>query len=448
MSYDTKATTFVFTHEKLTPIVGKPNHESVKLLRQELYANAFENECTLGGGNHGYLGLIMPDEAYLQLQIDSGIEAPVAFIKPAAPADNATDVIKASINKKILDYKSMEAHLKKQLIDAVERDYIELMSDDFIGFGKYSCKAVLEYIVTKYAGITYAETQANRDSLDAEWDPSEPIHRLWIRIQKVQRFAKAGGKDIDDDTAMQAILDVLKKTGVFMTHVTIWKQKPENTWTMKQFQEFFDAADKERNEHTTKEAGYVNAAKAATNPNTASANAATSNTDSTNDKSYMVFGDKKIYYCWSHGGNTNANHTSLTCNRPKQGHVNTSTWDNTCGGCTDMNISAQNQRFRFRNNNDGNNNNRINRNNNGNSGNRNNNGNNGNNNNNRNSNNNNGNNNNGNSNNGNNNNWNNNNWNNNNGNSNNGNNSNGHNNSGNNNNGSNNSNGTNNSGGN
>jgi hypothetical protein len=363
MSDDTKATTFVFTHEKLTKVVGKPNHESVKLLRKELYANAYENDCTLGGGNNGYLGIIMPDDAYLQMQIDSGIANPVAFTKPDPPDDNATAAIKATINKKILDYKTMEAHLKKQMIDAIEREYIDMVSDDFIGFGKFSCKALLEYIVTKYDVITYAETQANRDSLHAEWDPAEPIHRLWLRIQKVQRFAKAGGKVIDDDTAMQATLEVLKKTGVFMTHVTIWKQKPLATWTMKTFQEFFDEADKERNEHTTKEAGYANAVKTVTNSSSASANAVTSNNDSTHDKSYMLFGDKKIFYCWSHGGNTNANHTSATCNRPKQGHVSNSTWDNTCGGCTDMLWSAQNQKYHRAHNNNGNNNSRYNRNN-------------------------------------------------------------------------------------
>lgn len=352
MSFDIKATTFVFPHETLTPIIGKPNHESVKLLRKELYANAYENDCTLGGGDNGYLGIIMPTTKYSELLTDAGA-ADIAFVKPPAPDATADDTTIANVNKKILDYKAMEGHLKRQILTAIEREYIELLDDDCVGFSRLTAKALLEYIVTKYDVITYAELSTNREKLEETWDPSEPIHRLWGRAQQVKRFAAAGNKPIDDDTIMHALLTVLKKTGVFSTHITIWQQKPENTWTMNDFKKFFDDADKERSTHTTKEAGYANAVKKVTSTKTASANAATTSDDE--KPTYMLFGDKKIYYCWSHGGNTSPNHTSMTCNKPKQGHVNLATWDNTCGGCTDMMISSQNKANRYRNNNGNNN---------------------------------------------------------------------------------------------
>ena len=346
-----KATTFVFPHETLTKITGKPNHETVQLLRKELYANAYENESTLGGGDNGYLGIIMPNNDYLKMQTDAGVETAVPFCKPAAPDATTTDANSKHINQQRMDHKAMEGHLKKQILDAFkdEREYIDAIDDECIGFARYTPKQLLEYIAEKYDVISYDELQTNRDNLDATWDSSEPIHRLWSRTQKVKRFAIAGKKPIDDDTIMHALLTVLKKTGVFATHITIWKQKPENTWTLKAFQEFFDEADKERNEHTAKEAGYANAVKTGKG-GTASANAATTTTINT-DMTYMTLGDKKIYYCWSHGGNTNANHTSLTCNRQKDGHINTATWDNTCGGCMDMLFSSKNKQHRFSNSN-------------------------------------------------------------------------------------------------
>ena len=370
MSFDIKATTFVFPHETLTKIKGKPTHESVKLLRKELYANAYENECTLGGGDNGYLRIIMPNDNYAKLQTDMGIETPVPFTKPNVPSATANDIETKTINQQRLDHKAMEGHLKKQIIDAFdhEREYIEAIDDDSMGFAKFTPKALLAYITNKYDVITYSELNANREDLDATWDSSEPIHRLWSRTQKVQRFAKAGKKEIDDDTIMHALLTVLKKTGVFATHITIWKQQPEHTWTLKAFQAFFDEADKERNEHTSKEAGYANAVKTGTKTNTQSANAATTNDE--HDGTYLTFKGKKVYYCWSHGGNTNANHTSMTCNRPNNGHINTATWDNMCGGCSDMLISYQNKQQQYRNHNNnnrnGSRNNGNNRNNNGN----------------------------------------------------------------------------------
>ena len=38
MSYNIKATIFVFPHTKLTKIIGKPNHENVTLLHKEINA--------------------------------------------------------------------------------------------------------------------------------------------------------------------------------------------------------------------------------------------------------------------------------------------------------------------------------------------------------------------------------------------------------------------------
>ena len=360
MSFDMKATTFVFPHETLTKIHGKPTHETVRLLRQEVYANAYKNKCSLGGGDNGYLGIIMPNSEYLKIQTDAGIETAVPFNKPNAPDATTSEANIKIINQQRMDHKAMEGHLKKQILDAFkdEREYIDAMDDDCIGFARYTPKQLLAYIAEKYDVISYDELQTNRENLDATWDSSEPIHRLWSRTQKVKRFAIAGKKPIDDDTIMHALLTVLKKTGLFGTHITIWKQKPENTWTLKSFQEFFDEADKERNEYTAKEAGYANAVKTGTKETTSSPNAATASVHT--DMTYMTLGDKKIYYCWSHGGNTNANHTSLTCNRQKDGHVTTATWDNTCGGCMDMLFSSKNRQHRFGNSNGNRNNYRSN----------------------------------------------------------------------------------------
>jgi hypothetical protein len=351
-----KATTFVFPHETLTKIDGIPTHESMTLIRKELYANAYANECTLGGGDNGYLGLIMPTEKYIQLQRDNNVTRPIEFKQPDPPDPTASATVITTTSKIILDCKTMEAQLKQQLLAAVDREYLNALDDDCMGLGQVKAKALLAFMEKKYDIITYDEIIANRAKLDEPWDASEPIHKLWSRTLKVQRFATAGKKPIDDDTAMHALLNVLKDTGVFMTHITIWKQKPVNTWTMSAFQEFFDEANRERDTHTAKEAGYANAVKTGPKSTTERANIATSDTGIAHDKYIMTFGNQKVYYCWSHGGGTNAKHTSATCNRPKSGHINLATWDNTCGGCTDILISQQNKNYRYRRNNNRNDN--------------------------------------------------------------------------------------------
>ena len=63
-----------FKYKTPTPIRGKPTHKSLKRLKLKLQANASSVEIDLGGGNYGYLGLVLTDEEYvLILNIQSFI---------------------------------------------------------------------------------------------------------------------------------------------------------------------------------------------------------------------------------------------------------------------------------------------------------------------------------------------------------------------------------------
>ena len=53
-----------FKYKIPTPIRGEPDHKSLKRLKKELRSNASSVETDLGGGNHGYLGLLEKDEDY------------------------------------------------------------------------------------------------------------------------------------------------------------------------------------------------------------------------------------------------------------------------------------------------------------------------------------------------------------------------------------------------
>ena len=53
-----------FTYKTPTPIVGTPTYKSLKRLKAELRANASSVETNLGGGDHGYLGLVLSTAEY------------------------------------------------------------------------------------------------------------------------------------------------------------------------------------------------------------------------------------------------------------------------------------------------------------------------------------------------------------------------------------------------
>ena len=66
---------------QVAPIIGEPTYATLKTLKDQLKANAASVPKTLGGGTHGYLGLILSPATYATI-------SPTAFIKPAYPVQH------------------------------------------------------------------------------------------------------------------------------------------------------------------------------------------------------------------------------------------------------------------------------------------------------------------------------------------------------------------------
>ena len=56
-----------FPHSSPTPIRGEPTYKTLKKLKSELRANASSVDSDLGGGDHGYLGLVLTEEEYARV---------------------------------------------------------------------------------------------------------------------------------------------------------------------------------------------------------------------------------------------------------------------------------------------------------------------------------------------------------------------------------------------
>lgn len=333
MSSENRATYFNFPKEALTRIEGEPTNATVTVLKREIYANAMANETTLGCGTLGYLGLIMPNDDFANKQTTA-----IPFTKPVPDEDDADDDSTAYRQdiRNLRDYIAMENKLKAQLIAAIDPEFLTELEDPDVGYGRVTCKKMLQHIIDEYGKISSDDITANTKTLNAPWNIEQPIRKLWERIKECQRLGAAGNEPISDRMAMFAALTVLDNTGVFSTYTTNWRMTNpiQTNWTMAAFREYFNHADKDRQKSlTTKEAGYHSANSTKAKTETAENNRDNAANHFTDPKS-----GRKIYYCWSHGATTNATHTSATCTRPKEGHQKEATWFDMQGGCCEFNI--------------------------------------------------------------------------------------------------------------
>ena len=56
-----------FKYKILTPKQREPTNKALKRLKVELQANSSSAETDLGGGNYGYLELVLTDEKYASI---------------------------------------------------------------------------------------------------------------------------------------------------------------------------------------------------------------------------------------------------------------------------------------------------------------------------------------------------------------------------------------------
>lgn len=346
MTFYTKTTTFNFPYPVLTKIEGEPTNSTITILKREIYANAMENMCTIGCGKLGYLGLIMPDanfEAKQKLVTPDGPFKP--FTKPGQTPDDDDstddDSTVQKYNAQILrDYVAMETTLKQQLLGAIKRTYLTAIEDAEVGFALVPAKEILAYVIAEYGTVTLDDLHANTEVLNEPWNNELPIRMLWDRIKECQRVSEAGGEQLTDRMAMFTALRLLDATGVFSVYTTSWRQSYpiQTAWSMKTFRDYFNTADKDRKKNMTVKDVGLHGANAAVKATYASITDSTKKETTT--QSEEGFKDpttnKVVYYCWSHGGNLNPQHTSAKCKYPKEGHVKEATWFNMHAGCSDM----------------------------------------------------------------------------------------------------------------
>ena len=146
-----------FKYSTPTPITGEPSNKLLKRLKTELCANASSVDTDLGGGDHGYLGLILTDVKYARIT-----PTPPPFVAPNFPgplvinsALTALHQVQAreTHNENLALYrecKNVEKALLRHIQSAVDEKYIEFMIDEDTGLIEEDVPTVLDYLFATY----------------------------------------------------------------------------------------------------------------------------------------------------------------------------------------------------------------------------------------------------------------------------------------------------------
>jgi hypothetical protein len=311
-----------FPHPELSPLssTDKPANTSLKPLKKQLNANAMSIPSVQGGGSHGHLALTIPAARYLTI-------VGIAFTAPLHPGPAPIHIAGATGHqitetnrqyaaelKEFRVFTSVEANLKKEIIQAVPDTYINELNDDILGYANTTTLSLLAHLDTTYGTVTADNLNTNLDDLQRAWTSAQPLEDLWKQIRQCRLFAN-DHDPISELMAVRSALLNLETAGVFSDAVKDWRKLPVVDHTLTKLKAHFNTTDRERlRQLTTRSAGFhakdINTSDTAYSARFPPAPAIVSPTNSTTPISSNT---SALYYCWSHGLGPNNGHTSANC---------------------------------------------------------------------------------------------------------------------------------------
>ena len=220
----------------ITKITGKPNYKGLKNLKDQLKANAASIPTTLGGGTHGYLGLILSPAAYATIAATQFIEPIYPGQHPNIPAGTSTANTSTIVRRHTEDlhqwreFKNVNTTLKNQLLSTLDDIYIRTLKDHHVGYMNQSIRSILQHLFDKYGNITPLELEDNDTRMHATWDPNSPFDCLVKHIEDGQDYADDGGQPYTAKQLLCITYTLVFKTGLYFEDCKTWNDVlPLNT---------------------------------------------------------------------------------------------------------------------------------------------------------------------------------------------------------------------------
>jgi len=226
--------------ETVTKIHGQPTSHDLTNLEKEIISILANIPTTLGGGNHGHVGVIMDPTDY------STMTGGIDFVNPANPGIYPTGLAlntaagtrarDEAIHKELIaQFETLEGvklGTKDLILEAVDNEYLSEIKHDTLGFLNQTPRQMIEHLLTRGGALDFADTKDLLAEQDGEWNITENPQIYFNRVEKAIKGLRRNGITSDLNERRDIALFQLKATGEFDPAVREWEAKPaaDKTW--------------------------------------------------------------------------------------------------------------------------------------------------------------------------------------------------------------------------
>ena len=207
--------------ETVTKIHGQPTSHDLTNLEKEIISILANIPTTLGGGNHGHIGVIMDPTDY------STMTGGIDFVNPANPgiyptglalnAAAGTRAREEAIHKELItQFETLEGvklGTKDLILEAVDNEYLSEIEHDTLGFLNQMPRQMIEHLLTRGGVLNFADTKDLLAKRDGEWNITENPQIYFNRAEKAIKDLARIGINSDLNERRDIELFHLKATG-------------------------------------------------------------------------------------------------------------------------------------------------------------------------------------------------------------------------------------------
>ena len=156
-----------FPFSTIPPQTGQPTYESIRAVHMKLKSNAASIPSTLGGGNHGLLGLILADPVYhtftghhFNIPVNPGA---VPIIPPGQTAAQIGELVcqHGEALRTYQETQRTDQALKQQILNAFDEMYTRGLRNAHTGYSNVSAFGLIEHLYNTYGNITSMDLEEN-----------------------------------------------------------------------------------------------------------------------------------------------------------------------------------------------------------------------------------------------------------------------------------------------
>ena len=240
-----------FPHKIPTRVMDEPTYQDLKRIKTELRANASSVDCELGGGDHGYLGLVLNDADYLNVPGIQGTNfVPPVYPGPLVipPAANAVQAVQAQETHKeqINAYRecnNVEKALLKHLQKSLQPKYLESFVNEDTALLSGDIPTILAYLHARYGQVTGDDVnQFLGEVLRTSFTPADPLVLVWNPVEKLKKLAIHAEIPYSEKQLIEIALQVIRSTHDFEKALGDWESKATQNKTWDNLKSHFSQA--------------------------------------------------------------------------------------------------------------------------------------------------------------------------------------------------------------